>query len=227
MASWAVSHAPWWSIARTRLRPDLWSSYSRAWAVSNTYFSTAVLSDEPPSSKALKAYPYPSAPADNGLFEDETEEYIASTSFSPPLASHLVHDGRPCYVLRKSVQEGNLEDAERIYAELVKFGTPIIPDVAYDTMAEHVVRQRDYPNRLDAFARWWSLTPHKSQRNAQDNLERMRWLLLRDLEYSQHGPNFALAVPFALISAEKGYGYEVTKEALSLISHCTRVWYTT
>lgn len=218
MASWAIGHAPWWTITRSRLRHDLWTSYSRAWAFPKTYFSSPVLSEEPPSSRALKEYPYPSSPVDNSLFEEDTIDYsIPPVSFATaPGPGQL--GWRPCHVLRNLVWHRNFADAERVYMELQQTGTPIEPDVTYDILAHYIVRTPDYPNRLEAFARWWSLTPNRTSQEPPRSVYRMRDAILREPTTSDGNQDFSLFIPFTFISAEKGYAPWVAHPVVGMMT---------
>lgn len=219
MASWALGHAPWWSIARNRLRPDIGSSYSRAWTLSKTYFSSPILSDETPASKALKAHPYPSTPVDDAIFEEETEEYPVAAAVAQPVTAHSPTEvRRVCHVLRRMVKLGDFGDAERVRADITKIGVPIQPDEAYDIAALYIASTPTYPNRVEAFAAWFSLTPDKNSRRKQPRLEDMCARLLRGPSRRDLSPDLSLVIPFALISASKGYASIVGVEALLLIT---------
>ena len=214
MASWVLAHPPWQSLARVRFR---WDHLVKAGGWTSRQFLNTPTSStdvETPMMREIKAYPYPTSSPDASLFEDPTEDYYdASEGISTTHDSTPVY---PCSILKNLVMEGKYEDAERVHTELVRLGVEVRPHPIYHHVARHLLASPGIPShaRLDAFVKWWSLVPPRSE---VDSRRSVGFILTETLR-KDFVPDIPLIARFALLAASKGYAQQVAQDVITTLA---------
>ncbi|KAI1788683.1 hypothetical protein LXA43DRAFT_894242 [Ganoderma leucocontextum] len=231
MASWVLAHPPWHSLARVRLRWDTLVNAGGWVRTGRHFFNTPTLSlgvdlnEETPAMREIKAYPYPSHPPDTSLFEETTEEY-ATVSLAGKEKESALFDippgSPPCTLLKRLVQAGRYEDAERVHTELREMNVDIHPHPVYHFIARKVLSTPGLAphKRLEAFVKWWSLVP------ATTGLARSVGSILAETLRNDHVPDIPLIANFALLAASKGYATQVAQDSIYPIARYSPLEFT-
>ncbi|TFK89930.1 hypothetical protein K466DRAFT_644678 [Polyporus arcularius HHB13444] len=219
MASWVIAHPPWQSLSRLRFRFD---ALVRPGVMTSKHFlNTPTLSadTETPMMKEIKAYPYPSVSPDSSLFEDPDDAYIHAAGSAAEYATSLPENRSqtdPCYTLHRLVAEGKYEDADRVHTELVEHGVEIRPHPVYHFIARKFLDTHDIPSqaRVDAFVKWWSLVPPRSEWDCRRSVG----FILTETLRKDAVPDIPLIARFALLAASKGYGIQVSVDVINTLA---------
>ncbi|KAN0084316.1 hypothetical protein V8E55_007820 [Tylopilus felleus] len=141
---------------------------------------------------------YPTAHPDASVFESMSEEYASMSKPGPLPFTPLTSSD----TLSSLVSKRDFSAADSLRKEMLAHHIPIPRNVLYLRAALHAITQRRPragKDRLDAFAAWLSLAPHRHE--AWQSFHDIRQRLFRSMDHL----NLSLVYRFGVVLASKGY----------------------
>ncbi|CDO70523.1 hypothetical protein BN946_scf184569.g66 [Trametes cinnabarina] len=218
MAAWVLAHPPWHSLSRIRLRWDV--LLKPQLRIHKQFLNIPSLPAETPMMREIKAFPYPGTTPDSSLFEESTDEYQEAA-----LDTHSASDlhpvpedaGRPGVLLKELIKAARMQDATRVYDELVAMGAEVPMHPVYHFAARHALRNPtlSQKERVAAVMKWWSLVPPRS---AHADIDRSVQAILAELLRNDIAPDIPLLISWSLLAASKGCALEIWQDIIPIVS---------